>query len=66
MSKRHINPEGLHRSPAFSQASVGDHQAMAVSGGQRNASASASEGVLKPRVCRGRPLSSAAIASNAA
>jgi hypothetical protein len=31
---------------------------MAVSGGQRNASASACEGVLKPRVCRGRSLSS--------
>jgi hypothetical protein len=31
---------------------------MAVSGDQRNASASACEGVLKPRVCRGRPLSS--------
>jgi hypothetical protein len=38
----------------------------AVSGGQRNASASACEGVLKPRVCRGRPLSSAAMASRAA
>jgi hypothetical protein len=38
----------------------------AVSGGQGNASASAGEGVLKPRVCRGRPLSSAAIASRAA
>jgi hypothetical protein len=39
---------------------------LAVSGGQRNASASTSEGVLKPSVCRGRPLSSAAIASSAA
>jgi hypothetical protein len=41
-------------------------QGVAVSGGQRNASASACEGVLKPRVCRGRPLSSAAIASSVA
>jgi hypothetical protein len=34
--------------------------------GQGNASASACEGVLNPRVCRGRPLSSAAMASSAA
>jgi hypothetical protein len=34
--------------------------------GQGNASASACEGVVKPRVCRGRPLSSAAMASSAA
>ena len=40
-------------------------ETLAVSGGQRNASASACEGVLKPRVCRGRPFSSAAIASRA-
>jgi hypothetical protein len=29
------------------------------SGGQRNASSSASDGVMKPRVCLGQPLSSA-------
>ena len=33
------------------------------SGGQRNTSASACDGVLKPRVCRGRSLSSSAMAS---
>jgi hypothetical protein len=37
---------------------------LAVSGGQGNASARTCEGVWKPRVCRGRPLSSAAIASS--
>jgi hypothetical protein len=37
----------------------------AVSGDQCNASASACEGVLKPRVCRGQPLSSAAAGCNA-
>ena len=36
------------------------------SGGQRNTSASACDGVLKPRVCRGRPLSSSAMASKSA
>jgi hypothetical protein len=41
-------------------------QTRAVSGGHRNASASACEGVLKPRVCRGRPFSSAAMASSSA
>ena len=41
-------------------------EAVAVSWGQCNASANACEGVLKPRDCRGRPLSSAAIASRAA
>jgi hypothetical protein len=39
---------------------------LVVSGDQRNASVSTCEGVWKPRVCRGRPLSSAAIASSAA
>jgi hypothetical protein len=34
---------------------------MAVSWGQCNASARTCEGVLKPRVCRGRPLSSTAV-----
>jgi DNA-binding CsgD family transcriptional regulator len=33
------------------------------SGDQRNASFSGSDGVLKPRVCRGRPFSSAAMSS---
>jgi hypothetical protein len=33
------------------------------SGGQRNTSTSACDGVLKPRVCRGRPLSRSAMAS---
>src|SRR5215207_10085084 len=37
-------------------------ETLAVSGGEYNASASACEGVLKARVCRGRPLSSAAMA----
>jgi hypothetical protein len=44
---------------------AGVPKSVAVSGGQGNASASASEGVLKPKVCRGRPFSSAAIASRA-
>ena len=37
-----------------------------VSGGQRNAWSSTCDGVLHPRVCRGRPLSSAAMASRPA
>ena len=45
---------------------VGVAETVAVSGGQGNASASACEGVWKPRVCRGRPFSSAAIASRTA
>src|SRR5665647_2717057 len=36
------------------------------SGGQCNTSASASDGVWNPRVCRGRPLSSSAIVSRSA
>ena len=36
------------------------------SGGHRNASVSASDGVLKPRVCRGLPFSSAAMPSRSA
>jgi hypothetical protein len=36
------------------------------SGGQRNTSASTCDGVLKPRVCRGRPLSLSAMASKSA
>ena len=39
-------------------------ETVAVSGSQRNASAWTCEGVLKPRVCRGRPFSSAAMASS--
>jgi hypothetical protein len=38
----------------------------AVSGGHRNASSSACDGVFHPRVCRGRPLSSAATVSRSA
>src|SRR6478752_2508166 len=36
------------------------------SSGQRNTSASACDGVLKPRVCRGRPLSLSAMVSRSA
>ena len=32
MSKRHINPEGLHRSPAFSQAVVVEQPAKVAAG----------------------------------
>src|SRR4029453_9010811 len=55
---------GVGGGPVVDRAAVSETSA--VSGGQGNASASASDGVLKFRVCRGRPLSSAAIASRAA
>src|SRR5829696_3030616 len=51
---------------AHNRTAASDAQTVAVSGGQGNASANACEGVLKPRVCRGRPFSSAAIASRSA
>jgi enamine deaminase RidA (YjgF/YER057c/UK114 family) len=36
MSTRHINPEGLHRSPAFSQAVVVEHPAKTIYVGGQN------------------------------
>ena len=36
MSTRHINPEGLHRSPAFSQAVVVEHPAKTIYIGGQN------------------------------
>ncbi|GAA4604035.1 enamine deaminase RidA (YjgF/YER057c/UK114 family) [Actinoplanes octamycinicus] len=36
MSKRHINPEGLHRSPAFSQAVVVEQPAKTIYVGGQN------------------------------
>jgi enamine deaminase RidA (YjgF/YER057c/UK114 family) len=36
MGVRHINPEGLHRSPAFSQAVVVDHPAKTIYIGGQN------------------------------
>ena len=36
MSVRHINPDGLHRSPAFSQAVVVDHPAKTIYIGGQN------------------------------
>jgi hypothetical protein len=36
MSTRHINPEGLHRSPAFSQAVVVERPAKTIYIGGRN------------------------------
>lgn len=36
MSIRHVNPEGLHRSPAFSQAVVAEHPAKTIYVGGQN------------------------------
>jgi pimeloyl-ACP methyl ester carboxylesterase len=52
--------------PPLPRIPVTDLVKTAGSGGQRNTSFSASDGVLNPRVCRGRPLSSQAMWSRSA
>src|SRR2546423_494280 len=59
----HAPPLELFRERVATRRALAQHVPTLISGGHRNAFASASEGDIQSRVCRGRSLSSAATRS---